>query len=297
MLELIASDMDGTLITGDLKITEENRQALMHTYSLGIPFVACTGRNYREAQFILAQAGIRCPIIGLNGAVLFDREGHVEHQIALTTAQALAIIRYCENHDLYVEAMTNENVYSSSRPLRTEMMAGMIMLRSDVSYAEALALAKDSNEVKSIAYLDNLESLITEQQQDILKISITDVRGPEVLTPVKETLNNELGPLNITSSIPYNLEISAQAANKGDALKRYCQAHGYHLDQVMAIGDNLNDIAMLTVAGYSFATANAMPATKQAAQYLTDSNNESGVAKAIYRALALSHTESDGQSL
>ncbi|MDO4669926.1 MAG: Cof-type HAD-IIB family hydrolase [Aerococcus sp.] len=291
MLELIASDMDGTLITGDLHITEENRQALLRTYALGIPFVACTGRNFREAQFILAEAGIHCPVIGLNGAVLFDRDGTVEHQIALSDEQALALMDYCQKHQLYLEAMTAKNVYSPSRALRIEMMAGMIMMRSDATYAEAIERAKNSNEVKSIAYLDDLSTLITEQHQSILKLSVTDARGPELLTPLAKQFEETFGPLNVTSSIPYNLEISAEEANKGAAIKRYCALHGYHLENVMTIGDNLNDIAMLDVAGYGFAMENALPPVKEAADYVTLSNNDSGVAQAIYQALKLSGTE------
>lgn len=298
MLELIASDMDGTLINSDLAITEENRQALMHTYSLGIPFVACTGRNYREAQFILDHAGIRCPIIGLNGAILFDREGNVEHQIALANEQALHLIQYAEDHQLYVEAMTAKNVYSSSREQRIKMLAEMLLIMDkNLARSDALERSKNSNEVKSVEYLKDLKSLITRQNQPILKISITDKRGPELLTPIARTFNNLWGPLNVTSSVPYNLEISAEKANKGDAIKRYCQDHGYHLDHVMTIGDNLNDIAMLEVAGISFAMDNAMPQTKRAAQYITGSNNESGVAQAIYKALTLTNTNTQGTSL
>lgn len=92
MIELIVSDMDGTLLDENMDIPQANIDAIMHTYNKGIPFVVCTGRNFTEAKVKLDEAGIRCPIIGLNGSILFDRNGKVEYEVDIDDQTALDIL-------------------------------------------------------------------------------------------------------------------------------------------------------------------------------------------------------------
>ena len=107
MIQLIASDMDGTLLNGNMEIPQANIDAIMHTYSLGIPFIVCTGRNFEEAKIVLNEAGIRCPIIGLNGAIAFDRDGTVDYEIPLADKESLAILDRGRELGYYMEAMTS----------------------------------------------------------------------------------------------------------------------------------------------------------------------------------------------
>ncbi|KAA9219087.1 MULTISPECIES: Cof-type HAD-IIB family hydrolase [Aerococcus] len=291
MLELIVSDMDGTLLDGTMHIHPRNREAIMHTYQLGIPFIVATGRNFHEAKVLLDEAGIRCPIIGLNGAILFDREGEVEYEIDLDDQVAKEIIHYGLEHGYYMEAMTSKNVYSNSKHQRLHYIADMIQRMSpELSFEETLSRASQSNEVNSIEYIDDLTALIEEEGQHILKLVFIHEKGPQVLHPIQQELSQRYDNIYITSSFKSNLEISAKTANKGGAVAKYCQAHGYNPKNIMAIGDNLNDLKMLEMAGYSFAMANADPAVKEIADYVTGSHNEGGVADAIYKSLDLSQT-------
>ncbi|WP_198439972.1 Cof-type HAD-IIB family hydrolase [Aerococcus urinae] len=291
MLELIVSDMDGTLLDETMHIHPRNREAIMHTYQLGIPFIVATGRNFHEAKVLLDEAGIRCPIIGLNGAILFDREGEVEYEIDLDDQVAKEIIHYGHEHDYYMEAMTSKNVYSNSKHQRLHYIADMIQRMSpELSFEETLSRASQSNEVNSIEYIDDLTDLIEEEGQHILKLVFIHEKGPQVLHPIQQELSQRYDNIYITSSFKSNLEISAKTANKGGAVAKYCQAHGYNPKNIMAIGDNLNDLKMLEMAGYSFAMANADPAVKEIADYVTGPHNEGGVADAIYKALDLSQT-------
>ncbi|MGX7107431.1 Cof-type HAD-IIB family hydrolase [Hutsoniella sourekii] len=291
MLEFIASDMDGTLLDQTLEIPQENIDAIMHTYQLGIPFVVCTGRNFTEAKVPLDNAGIRCPIIGLNGAIQFDREGNVEFEIPIDDQVALELIDYGTKQGFYLEAMTSKNVYSSSKNDRIKLIAKLISEQNpDLSVDEISQRATQSHEVTSIDYREDLKKLITEEQQRIVKIVYISEEGRSAFESSWKEIEQEYEDLYVTSSFFYNLEISHKDATKGQAIKRYAKDHGYSLENTLTIGDNLNDLTMLEIAGYSYAMANAEEAVKKVAKFTTASNYEGGVAKAINKTLELTGT-------
>ncbi|MDK6234128.1 Cof-type HAD-IIB family hydrolase [Aerococcus sanguinicola] len=286
MIQLIASDMDGTLLNGNMEIPQANIDAIMHTYSLGIPFIVCTGRNFEEAKIVLNEAGIRCPIIGLNGAIAFDRDGTVDYEIPLADKESLAILDRGRELGYYMEAMTSKNVYSSSRTQRIQGITRLIQqMNVGMSQEEAETRATQSTEVTNIDYRDDLRDLINKEGQKIVKITFTHQDPDRHLVPLKKEFLQKFDDIYVTSSFKYNIEISQTHANKGAALKRYCQEHGYDLDHVLAIGDNYNDIPMLEIAGHSFAMENAVDAVKETAKYQARSNNAAGLAGAIQEIL------------
>ncbi|WP_148786300.1 HAD-IIB family hydrolase, partial [Enterococcus faecium] len=95
-----------------------------------------------------------------------------------------------------------------------------------------------------------------------------------------------LGDLAVTSSGQNNIEVNHKNAQKGIAVAHVAHERGISLEEVMTIGDNFNDVSMLQVAGVSFAMGNAEIEVKDYAKYTTDTNLESGVGKAILRAIA-----------
>lgn len=292
MIDLIVSDMDGTLLNGNMRIPKENRDAIMHTYQMGIPFIVCTGRNFGEAKPVLDEAGIRCPIIGLNGAVHFDRNGTINWATGISDADALGVFKVGEELGIYTEAMTIDHVYSSSKKNRILGLTELIYrMNPHMSKKEAEDRATQSNEVKNIIYRNDLKTLITEDNQEILKITFTDHKGPEGLAPLRAAIEEQFPDLVVTSSFKYNIEVTHKLATKGLALKKYCDLHGYQIENVLALGDNFNDVSMLQIAGYSFAMKNAEEGVKKEAKYETGTNNEAGVAHAIAKAIELAGYE------
>ncbi|OYQ67904.1 Cof-type HAD-IIB family hydrolase [Aerococcus sp. 1KP-2016] len=288
MIELIVSDMDGTLLDENMEIPQANIDAIMQTYNMGIPFVVCTGRNYTEAKVKLDEAGIRCPIIGLNGSILFDRNGQVEYEVDIDKETALAILNKGYEVGYYMEAMTSKNVYSSSLEQRIVGITELIQsLNPDMSVEEARTRATQSNEVTTIDFRDDLRTLITEEGQDIIKITFVDVDPENTIKPLGEEIKAAYPDTHVTSSFKYNIEINHADGTKGIAVTKYCQEHGYNIENVVTVGDNFNDLSMLKVAGYSFAMANAEQGVKDVAKYETTTNYNAGVANAIHHALEL----------
>ncbi|WP_059104254.1 Cof-type HAD-IIB family hydrolase [Shouchella shacheensis] len=109
-----------------------------------------------------------------------------------------------------------------------------------------------------------------------------DTNDDELRASIVDSLRTK-GKTEITNSSPTNLEINALGINKASALKRVCQELNLSMDQVMAVGDSLNDIAMIHEAGLGIAMGNAQEAVKEVANWVTATNDQDGVAAAIQR--------------
>ncbi|GAE31012.1 Cof-type HAD-IIB family hydrolase [Alkalihalobacillus hemicellulosilyticus] len=107
-----------------------------------------------------------------------------------------------------------------------------------------------------------------------------DIEDDTIRERIYEDLS-KLGMLEITNSSPTNLEINAIGVNKAKAVELVCHKLGFTLENVMAIGDSLNDIAMIQEAGIGVAMGNAQDLVKEAADWISTSHEEDGVAKAI----------------
>lgn len=118
-------------------------------------------------------------------------------------------------------------------------------------------------------------------QLDWLKFGC-ESHDPVVLEKMIKELSYMEG-LELTNSLPTNLEVNPEGVNKARALEKVCEKLGITMEEVMAVGDSLNDIKMIQQAGIGVAMGNGQEAVKKAADYITDVNNEDGVGKAIQR--------------
>lgn len=107
-----------------------------------------------------------------------------------------------------------------------------------------------------------------------------------ILAPLKKDITKNIKDVVVTSSSPNNVEINSVNAQKGIALLQYAQNRNILPEEIMAIGDNLNDYSMIKAAGTGVAMANAIPVIKEIAQISTDSNINDGVAKIIEETVA-----------
>ncbi|MFV0559607.1 MAG: Cof-type HAD-IIB family hydrolase [Enterococcus sp.] len=287
MIKLIASDMDGTLLDAHMSVPEENIQAIKFAQEQGIEFMVATGRNSQEARAALDEAGIECAMVTLNGAQVFDDAGSSLFTVPIPNPQAVAVLELLNNHEIYYEVATNKGLYSESQSKRIESFASMLADHMPhLTYKMAIAMASANLEVLHINYIPSIKNLLRDPSIEVLKIICFHVEGPKVLRPVSQEISLfGNGELTLTSSSPNNIEVNHRDAQKGIAVAHVARDRGIDLSEVMTIGDNFNDVSMLKVAGVSFAMANAELEVKDYAKYSTASNLESGVAKAIYKAI------------
>lgn len=286
MIKLIASDMDGTLLSSHLDISELNKQAIQEARDQGIEFMIATGRAIAEATPVLEEAGIKCTLISGNGAQAFDEEGNVLFTVPIDKGTIKEIMAVLRANGLYFEMMTTNGVYSESRPERLEKLATLLAKQiPHITYKMAIAMASTQIELLTINYVEDYMSLLEDDSIEILKIITFCEEGQEVLQPIGEQIS-QLGQLAITSSFSNNLEVNHADAQKGIAVERIAKMRGIDMAEVMTIGDNYNDVSMLAKAGVSFAMGNAEEGVKKVAKYETDLNVNDGVGKAIRRAIA-----------
>ena len=139
---------------------------------------------------------------------------------------------------------------------------------------------------KTVAYMDELEAA----KAPIYKLFLYS-EDKEMLDELKMRLEKNKD-IAVASSFPTNLEITDVKAQKGPVLKEYIESLGYTMNEVMVLGDSLNDLSMIEMDfGATVAMANADPEVKSAAKYITKSNAEFGVAYAIEELLKRQKTE------
>lgn len=285
MIQLIVSDMDGTLLNDRMEISQGNIQAIEEAQRRGIPFMVATGRGYDEAVPALREAGIECPLITVNGGQVFDADGSLIDNIGIDKNRTRNILEIVQSMGLYAELVTATGVYTDDKLRRIDSMTTLLKRTNpDTTFKMALILAMARLEMLHINYIDDFKGLLDDDQEQVLKVLVFSDVGQEELAPVREQLKNDK-ELVITSSFYNNLEINHVQAQKGIALERFANGRGIPLEHVMAIGDNFNDVSMLDKVGYSFAVANAEPEVKQHARYHVSTNSENGVAEAILRCL------------
>lgn len=283
---MIASDMDGTLLTSHLSISELNKDAVLKAQEQGIEFMVATGRAYTEAKPPLEDAGIRCGMITGNGAQAFDADGNEIFTISIDKKIAKKVMAILRENGLYFELMTSKGVYSDSQPQRLENFATLLAENiPHITFKMAIAMASTHLNMLHINYTESYDELIESDDIEVLKVITFSDGGQEVLQPIAREIE-KLDDVHVTSSFPNNIEINHKEAQKGVAVKRLAKAKGIDLKEVMTIGDNFNDVSMLEVAGVSFAMGNAEDGVKKVAKYEAETNVNDGVGKAILRAIS-----------
>lgn len=281
LVKLIASDMDGTLLDDKMEISAANVAAIKRAQAQGIEFLVATGREIQEAKPLVEKAGLKTGFISLNGARVFDTDGELIVDFPIPKATALEIEKLMKKDNFYFEIVTNQGVYSDSRINRIQAVADLLVaLNPDTSYKIAVALGAARLELMNINYVENYLDILEDPKIEVMKFVVFDPHGPEAFDDLKHELEKR-GDLAVTSSSPNNIEINDIHAQKGIALTDYAKDRGIAMQDVMAIGDNLNDESMIEAAGIGVAMGNAIPHIKALADYETAINTDDGVGQAI----------------
>lgn len=286
MVQIIASDMDGTLLNDKMVISKRNAAAVKEAQKQGIHFIVSTGRAYDEVKPLITEAGFNCPMITLNGAFVLDENGKEISAAPIPDSIAKKIMLTLKKNGLYFEVITAKGVCSDNKAKRIENFAELLAsISPDTTYKLAVTLASARMELMNINYVDNYMDLVDDPKTVIGKIVVFSPEGQKVLGPIKDELSKN-DNLVITSSGPGNIEINHVNAQKGVALQAYADSLNIPMDNVMAIGDNNNDVSMLKAAGISYAMGNGSDEVKMLAKYITAPNTEDGAGIAIEEVLA-----------
>ncbi|MDQ0222721.1 Cof-type HAD-IIB family hydrolase [Streptococcus moroccensis] len=288
MIELVASDMDGTLLSDHVAIHPDNIAAIQALAIQDIPFLVCTGRNLQMAQVALEPYNIICPKILLNGAIVYDVNDQILERSEISKDDALILLQKATELGLCAELITEEAVYISERQARLKVFkTDLLNEKPHLSSAQLEKEILDIDAKLMAIEVSSFDDILNDPNQHALKISLMDSAGPDVFGPIITYINEHLQSLIVSSSGRSNIEITHKEAQKGLALARYASRIGVKLDNCIAFGDNFNDVSMLEMVGHSFAMGNAEPEVKALARYQTVANIEAGVAKGLAQLISL----------
>ena len=265
-IRLIATDMDGTLLTDEPRILPETADVLRRAAELGVVLSLASGRLPDDASFYAVDANLPMHVIALNGAVTLVKPlGDVQeaHHLSLPTVRRI-MARLDEEKVQYAVFGVHEVVASDDMPLsRAQMVIGTFLNRTGGRTA-----------------FRNQKRGIEKVVQDCVKVVVFS-RNLPLLDELRAFVRSTCPDADVTSSWWDNIEIVPRNASKGNALRALAKSLNIPMDEVMVFGDSDNDLSMLEASGVSVAMGNANDRVKAASRFQTLTNDEQGVAAAI----------------
>ena len=254
MYKLIACDLDETLLTTtDPHVSKVNADAIKKLRSLGVKFVPATGRNFLTIRETLEELD------------LFDREN--EYAISLNGAVL------SENHNdriLYFHGIDFDlvkDIYERSR----QYDVGLHVYTDTETYVKDLPVYE--KEILSDRGLDFIEFRDIEEFRDrkLAKILFVN-RDYDYLKRVEQDFTDILDRVDLSYSSNRYFEFNAKGVNKGNGLRKLCEILNIDMSEVIAIGDNFNDLTMIEAAGLGVGVANAIPGMREHFDVITEND-------------------------
>ncbi len=272
-IKMIALDMDGTVLTDAKEITDYTKYILEKAMEDGIVVLACTGRPANAIPRVFTDLkGIRYAISS-NGARIVDMHNEkVLYEQLLSVDDTKKILSIAEQYDTYREVFWEGQGYTSKD-----------MFASVQTYFNNFMTRYISETRIQVEEL-NVEVEEKDAPCDKIHIAFADMKErAEAIEKLKS-----IGKFEYNGALHNNMEVTAPGTSKGSSILRLGEILGIKKQEIMAIGDGMNDASMLRAVGVPVAMGNAVDDLKELAVYITESNNEDGVANAVEK-LAIKH--------
>lgn len=285
MYKMVAIDLDGTLLNSYGEISEENKDTLRKCIKEGIEVVLASGRVLNSVINFSKEIGNLNYAISGNGAILYDiKNEEVLYNNNMDKEKVLQIIKICEENSIYYSIYTldgiiakgldyNVLVYQNENITKKREKRVNITIVQDVyTYIQHT----DITNFLKISICDEDQAVFSSIMKRLKKIPEVDVL--EVAHMSKKTIKvgNETIPIEY-----FYTEITNENVNKWEAIKVLMDKEGLTKNEVICIGDNINDKEMLENAGLGVAMGNSNPYIKEIAKAITSDNNSNGVAKIL----------------
>lgn len=266
-IQLVAIDLDGTLLRDDKSLSQENVDAIKEAIEQGVQVVICTGRTLPSIQYLSKQLPQ-----GHGDEYLILQNGAVVHQLPDLNIVHETILTEADRQAIY-------DVFKEYRSEKVQMVAfdpdKLYLVDDETANPTVVQDAKTLSTDITLAKFEEVLNLET-----LYKIVVFG--GVEFIDDYLEKIPNELyEQVHIVRSLPVAIEFIPKLANKANGLNALIQLLDIKAEDIMTIGDELNDYEMVKMAGLGVAMENGHPEVKRVADELTLTNNENGVAHAI----------------
>lgn len=265
--KLIVLDMDGTLLNSNKEVSIENKKALKKAQDSGIQVAIATGRIFTSARFYARLLGITAPIIACNGALVRDQNSNEVIDInPIDKEDALKVIEVFKKYNVYFHIYDEEKIYVEKLGFSSSIYSAW---NEDQS---------DENKIP-IEKLEDTIGYFKSNNINILKLMAVDDDNTKM-----DTIRKELEGINsitIDKSWHNNLEVMSKGVSKGKGIEMLTKIYKVEPEEIIAFGDNFNDLSMKHYVGTFVAMGNGEEYVKKQADYVTTSNDDNGVAKGI----------------
>lgn len=286
MIKLIASDMDGTLLNDDHMISEENLKAIRKAQEMGRYFTIVTGRDYGAVKSYLDECNLKCECILSNGAEYRDVDGNIIESVYMNKTSVKIVFDILNEANLCIQLMTNKGSYITNKESdKKAIIERFKLFNPKMTEEEVIEFVESFHKQRGMKEIDNIYKIL-EDDIEILKI-VTFDNDEKLIARLKDKLRESTSDLAVASTFSNDIEISDIEAQKGLILAKTIKKMGIDKSEVIVLGDSFNDYSMFTEFENSYAMENAIPEIKEIAKYITDTNNNDGVAKAIYKVLEI----------
>lgn len=265
-IQIIATDLDGTLMAPDhLTVTPRTVSALNKASEKGIKIAIATGRTFSLVDDVVSQIPFADFIIYSNGAGVYDiKQNKIIFADFIKSETAMRILSFLEKYPACYEAYYSGVSY---------------MQKNKLEFYENKGLPQEFLE-KLVKKMNLCENVVeTLRGKDLEKINIYYIPEP-YRGEIEEFVDSEEDVVSL-SAVSDDMELTRADVDKANALNGICENLSILRSEVMAFGDAQNDCGMLKYAEYSFAMENATPACKEASRFITQSNANDGVARAV----------------
>lgn len=269
-IKLICIDMDGTLLVDEHNVSEENKKAVKYALEKGVHIAITTGRVYNCAMLYSELIGLKTPIIASNGAYIGGTNGEEIYKNPLTKEEVRTVFKIATDNNLLAYLTTRYGLIS------------LVDLPENNIYKVLNKTLPKEKQIR-LEVIESIDKILELYKNEILKGVCVENSDKEKLLKAREELSKLNPELEIATSWKNNFEVTRKGSSKGEAVKRLAEYLNISSEEVMCIGDSENDISMLKYAGCAIAMGNASDDVKKVADFITEANYNSGVAKAIYK--------------
>lgn len=262
IIRYIASDLDGTLISSDNEVSEENLDAIDRMHNAGVRFIVLTGRTLYEVPLELRHNDSIDYIIYSNGVGIWDRKRGLLKNNFIDDEKAKKVFEILSEYETFTE------IYSGGRPY---VDASKFDSEHFLYYKIDKGFIPEMN--KSRVKIPSLRKIIDDSND---KVEMFDVffRYEKERQECLKRLKNDFNDLFVTSSMSNNLEIVRAGNSKGNTLIEFCNKMGIDIKSVTVLGDSRNDISAFETDAKGYAVANACDELKNLADKVICSNDE-----------------------
>ena len=256
MIKLVATDIDGTILIPEGEFTLGVKKCVQKLCQKGIKVVLVTGRMNAAAKRIAQDLALETPVVSYQGGLVVEN-GKKLYERYLTEEQTERILEWAKGVNIHINLYNDDILYSETECYEVQRYCNNLHTEHTV---------KSFCEIK---------------KDKINKLLAIDYSNPDRISKYEKELQEVFPDLYIVKSTPYFLEFSNPEASKKCAVEFLQNYWGLKKEEILTIGDQNNDIALLRAGGVKIAMGNATDELKAEADYITDSVYEDGFVRAM----------------